>query len=105
MRVKFTVLHDEGDIVRQSSNFDLVPQDEDPASFDEALEYVQTNIAGLFEEEGLVFEENDEDADDIGTELLCSWIVYDNEELTASQARVLIARLVAEANVVIEDLE
>ena len=105
MRIKFTVLYDGGALVRKSNKFDLLSQDDDPHSFDEALDYVRENLVELYEDEGYEIEENEDDEEDVGSLYLGSWVVYADEELDHNQAQVLAARLVAEANVVLEELE
>lgn len=105
MQVKFTVLYEGGSLVFSSGHFDLIAQDEDPQSFDEARDYFQDNFIDILETDGYVFEENDEDEEDIGSDYLGSWVVYEYEDMERDDARALGLRLASEANVVLEDLE
>lgn len=104
MRVKITVLYDEGEqsLTRKTKSFALPTLDEDEISLQEIKDYLQENLVDAYDAEGFEMEAEDEVA--LGVDFAGAWVFpepFDSKD----EAKTFLARAIKDAGMFLADLE
>jgi len=105
MRVKLTVLYDDGDnsLSRSTKDYDLPTEDNDPGSFQEAVDYLTENLIEPYSDDGYELEEDEEEIA-IGTDYAGAWVAVEPFDSRA-EAKAFLRLFINDASTLMSDLE
>lgn len=105
MRVKITVLYDEGEesLTRETKKFDLMTVEDDEDSFQETKDYLEENLVEAYADDGYELEP-DEDEEAIGTDYAGAWTIPEPFE-SRGEAKEFLEQIIKDTEALLADLE
>lgn len=105
MRVKVTVHYGDDDksMSSETEEYQILPEDEDPESYDEALDHLTDSVIEPYQSDGYDFEDDEEEVS-IGTDYLASLILYEpfNDK---AEAEAFLDQIIRDCDQALADLE
>lgn len=106
MRVKITVYYgDNGKAIsRMSSPLLLAPREDDPDTFDEAVDYLHEHVIEPFSLDGYDLVDDEEEEDAVGVDYLAAWVIEEYFEDKDTAVEVL-TEILDEVDSVLGEIE